>query len=106
MFLPAKIYFLIFGILTIAGGLIGYLKAGSIASIIAGLISGALLIVAAFLFPLHATAGLTIALVVSLLLAGRFLPAFFRRRKIMPEGLMALLSLAGIVFAIVTWLRA
>ena len=26
---PAKIYFIIFGILTIAGGIIGYVKAGS-----------------------------------------------------------------------------
>ena len=32
----AKIYFIIFGLLTIVGGIIGYVKAGSTASIIAG----------------------------------------------------------------------
>ena len=32
----AKIYFIIFGLLTIAGGILGYVKAGSTASIIAG----------------------------------------------------------------------
>ena len=32
---PAKIYFIVFGLLTIAGGVIGYAKAGSTASIIA-----------------------------------------------------------------------
>lgn len=105
MFLPTKIYFIVFGLLTIAGGVMGYVKAGSTASLIAGSISGILLLVAAFLLPTHVVAGLTIALVVSLLLAGRFLPAFFRTGKIMPAGLMALLSLLGIVFAIVGWIK-
>ena len=48
---PAKIYFIVFGLLTIVGGVIGYVKAGSTASIIAGSISGLLLLVAAFLLP-------------------------------------------------------
>jgi uncharacterized membrane protein (UPF0136 family) len=105
MFSPTKIYFIIFGILTIAGGVIGYVKAGSTASIIAGSISGLLLLVAAFLLPGQLLAGLTIGVVVSLLLAGRFLPGFFRSGKLMPDGIMALLSLLGIVFAIVAWMR-
>src|SRR4026208_948188 len=45
----AKIYFIAFGVLTIAGGIVGYAKAGSMASIIAGSITGILLLVAAFL---------------------------------------------------------
>jgi uncharacterized membrane protein (UPF0136 family) len=39
----AKIYFIVFGILTVVGGLVGYVKAGSVASIIAGSITGVLL---------------------------------------------------------------
>lgn len=105
MFLPTKIYFIVFGVLTIAGGIMGYLKAGSSASLIAGSISGILLLVAAFLLPTHVAAGLTIALIVSLLLAGRFLPAFIRAGKMMPAGAMALLSILGVVFAIVAWTR-
>ena len=105
MFMPTKIYFIVFGLLTIAGGLMGYIKAGSTASLIAGSISGVLLLVAAFLLPGHVVAGLTIAIIVSLLLAGRFLPAFFRTGKLMPNGIMALLSILGIVFAIVAWMR-
>ena len=42
----AKIYFIVFGLLTIAGGIVGYVKAGSVASIIAGGITGVLLLVA------------------------------------------------------------
>lgn len=102
---PAKIYFIIFGILTIAGGIIGYVKAGSTASIIAGSISGVLLLLAALLMPEHQAAGLVVALVVSLLLAGRFIPKFFGTFKLMPDGLMSVLSAIGIIVAIAAWLR-
>jgi len=102
---PAKIYFIIFGILTIAGGIVGYAKAGSVISIIAGSISGLLLLVAAFLLPEHQAAGLIMALVVSLLLAAQFVPKFFRTSKMMPAGLMSLLSALGIIVAIAAWLR-
>ena len=101
----AKIYFIVFGILTIAGGIVGYVKAGSVVSIIAGSISGLLLLVAAWLMPDRQAAGLIIALVVSVLLAGQFVPKFFSTHRVMPAGLMSLLSVLGIVVAIAAWLR-
>jgi uncharacterized membrane protein (UPF0136 family) len=101
----AKIYFIIFGILTIAGGIVGYAKAGSVISIIAGSISGVLLLLAAWLMPEHQTAGLIVALVVSLLLAGQFIPKFLQTFKVMPAGLMSVLSAIGIIVAIAAWLR-
>jgi uncharacterized membrane protein (UPF0136 family) len=105
MFGPTKIYFIIFGLLTIAGGVMGYLRAGSTISLIAGSISGVLLLVAAFLLPSHAVAGLALGGIVSLLLIGYFLPAFFRSGKMMPAGMMSILSILGIVFAIFAWMR-
>jgi len=102
---PAKIYFIIFGLLTIVGGVIGYVKAGSTASIIAGAISGIALIAAAFLMPGNAMLGLIIAGLVSIALAGRFIPAFVKTGKVMPAGLMAVLSAIGIVMAIVAWIK-
>jgi uncharacterized membrane protein (UPF0136 family) len=102
---PAKIYFIIFGILTIVGGIVGYVKAGSMASIIAGSISGVLLLLAAFLLPEHQAAGLILALAVSLLLAAQFIPKFFRTFKVMPAGLMSVLSVVGVVVALAAWLR-
>ena len=101
----AKIYFIVFGILTIAGGIVGYVKAGSVISIIAGSISGILLLGAAWLMPDHQAAGLILALVVSVLLAGQFVPKFFSTHKLMPAALMSLLSVLGIVVAIAAWLR-
>src|SRR5215831_13859048 len=102
---PTKIYFIIFGLLTIAGGVMGYVKAGSTASIIAGSISGVLLLLAGFLLSAQPTAGLALGGIVSLLLVGYFLPAFFRTGKMMPAGMMSLLSILGVVLTIVAWIR-
>jgi uncharacterized membrane protein (UPF0136 family) len=101
----AKIYFIIFGLLTIVGGVIGYFKAGSVASIIAGGIAGILLLAAAFLLPEHRVAGLATALIVSFLLAAQFVPKFFRTGKVMPAGMMSVLSVIGIIAAIIAWVR-
>ena len=100
-----QLYFLIFGALTIIGGVIGYVKAGSLPSIIAGAITGALLLVAAWILPNNRTVGLVIAFIVSLLLAGQFIPKLIRTGKMMPAGLMSVLSVIGIVMVIVAWLK-
>ena len=99
----ARIYFIVFVALTIVGGIVGYLKAGSVASIIAGSITGVLLLVAAFLLAEHRTIGLATALVVSLLLAAQFVPKFLRTGRVMPAGMMSILSAIGIIAVIVAW---
>ena len=97
----AKLYLFIFGALTIAGGVMGFAKAGSKASLIAGGISGLLLLVAGYLIGAgNALAGLILGLVLSLALAGQFGPKFLRTRKFMPAGLMAILGVAGIVITV------
>jgi uncharacterized membrane protein (UPF0136 family) len=101
----AKIYFVVFGILTIAGGIVGYVKAGSVVSVIAGAITGVLLLIAAFLLPEHRAIGLATALVVSLLLAAQFVPKFLRTGRIMPAGVMSVLAAIGIIAAIVAWIK-
>jgi uncharacterized membrane protein (UPF0136 family) len=101
----ARIYFIIFAVLTIVGGIIGYVSKGSVPSIIAGSISGLLLLTGALLLPNHAVAGLAIDLVVSLLLAGQFLPKFIQTGKAMPAGMMSILSVIGILTAVLTWIK-
>ena len=102
---PTKIYFVIFGILTIAGGIMGYIKAGSVASIIAGSVTGVLLLVAAFLLAEHRATGLATAFIVSLLLAAQFVPKFLRTGRVMPAGIMSILSVIGIIVALVAWVK-
>jgi len=100
-----KIYFILFGVLTIAGGIICYVKAGSVASIIAGSITGVLLLVAAFVPPEHRGVGLATALVISLLLAAQFVPKFLQTGRVMPAGMMSILSVIGVIAAIVAWIK-
>lgn len=100
-----RLYFLVFGALTIVGGIIGYVKAGSLPSIIAGAITGVLLVVAAALLPEHRTLALATGLVVSVLLAAQFVPKFIRTGRVMPAGMMSILSVIAIVVAIVAWIR-
>ena len=102
---PAKIYFIVFGLLTIVGGVMGYAKAGSTASIIAGSICGILLLLAAFLLPGNLAVGLALAAVVSIALAGKFVPAFIKTGQLMPAGLMSVLSVIGLIMAIVAWMK-
>src|SRR5438105_3028101 len=100
-----QLYFLIFGALTIAGGIVGYVKAGSLPSIIAGAITGVLLLISGSLLPEHRAAGLATGLVISLLLAAQFIPKFLRTGKAMPAGMMSILSVIGIIMAIVAWVK-
>src|SRR5260370_31079032 len=101
----AKIYFIVFGILTIAGGVVGYVKAGSVASIVAGGVTGVLLLVAALLLPEYRIVGLATACLVSLLLAAHFVPKFLRTGRVLPAGMLSILSVLGIIVAIVAWLK-
>jgi uncharacterized membrane protein (UPF0136 family) len=95
----ARIYFFVFGVLTIAGGVMGFVKAKSKPSLIAGGISGAALIVAGVLIGTGANAkiGLFLGLIVSIALSGRFVGAFLKTKKVMPAGLMATLGIIGMI---------
>lgn len=105
MLSAARIYFIVFALLTIVGGLIGYLKAGSVISLVAGGVCGALLLVAAWLLPGNLPVGLGLGLLVSLALAGQFVPKFISTGKAMPAGMMSVLSVIGAVFAVAAWLK-
>src|SRR3989442_118266 len=102
---PAKIYFFIFGALTIIGGILGYVKAGSLPSIIAGSITGVLLLIGGSLLPEHRAIGLATGFVISLLLAAQFVPKFIRTGKAMPAGMMSILSVIGLIIALIAWVK-
>jgi uncharacterized membrane protein (UPF0136 family) len=98
-----KAYYLIFALFAIVGGIMGYVKAKSVASIIAGGVSGALLVTASFMLPERPIRAYVIGLLVSVLLAGKFVPDFVHKKAVVPGGLMAILSLAGIVLTLLAW---
>ena len=101
----ARLYFFVFAAFTAAGGLMGFIKAQSKASLFAGVISGLLLAASGYLIPIKTTPGLILGMVVSLLLLGRFLPAYLKKGVAMPAIPMIILSVAGIIFAVVALVR-
>jgi len=93
----ARLYLLVFGALTLGAGIMGYVRARSRPSLMAGGISGALLLMAGYLIgSTSVTGGLLLGLVQSAALASRFVPRFSKTRTLVPAGLMALLSVGGI----------
>lgn len=101
-----QIFYFVFAALVQIGGVIGFVKAKSKASLIAGLISGAVLDVAAVLTMLgHTLAGLIVGLIITVLLLGRFAPAFFKTKKFMPAGLIFILGIISLAISIVALIR-
>lgn len=98
-------YFVFFGAVSILLGILGYVRAKSVPSLFAGGVSGVLLVVAGLMaLRREQVAGLNwgylTGLIVSVLLLGRFLPGFLKTKKLYPAGIMAVLSILGIVAGI------
>ena len=71
-----------------------------------GVVTGALLLLAGYLVSAgKVQPGLILGIVLSLALAGRFLPAFLNTHKFMPAGMMAILSVIGFVLTLVALVK-
>lgn len=86
-----------YGILAIAGGIIGYTQARSRVSLLSGSISGLLLILAAYLQLKGQTWGLILAVLVTGVLVVVFAFRLVKTRKFMPAGLMTILGMLALV---------
>jgi len=101
-----KIFFFVFGLITLLGGIQGFVSAGSRASLIAGGVAGVLLLLAGYLMMgTSVQGGLILGLIVCLGLAGRFLPAFLKTRDLWPSGVEGVLGVFGVIFAILALLK-
>ena len=94
-----QITILVFGLLVEAGGFVGFLKAGSKPSLIAGLASGGMLFAAFGVTFFSMITGLWVGAGVSVLLAVVFLMRLMKTKKFMPSGMLLALSIvsAGIL---------
>ena len=97
----AQIYYYFFGLVAIAGGAMGYARAKSKASLIAGGVSGAVLIIAGILSP--SVPGFILALIVSILLLAHFGRSYAAKKKPMPAIPMIVLSGICIVLTAIVW---
>jgi uncharacterized membrane protein (UPF0136 family) len=85
----------LYAVLVFAGGLMGYLKAGSKVSLISGVASAVVLAAAFWRAQSYGVQGLWIATGVAALLTIVFLIRFLKTRSFMPSGMMLLLSLTA-----------
>ncbi len=101
-----KIYYLVFGILTILGGVIGFVKAKSRASLIAGGSTGLLLVVSSIVIMAGRTnIGLMLGLLVSVALAGQFIPKVMLNRAPIHSIIMAILSAASLILTLISFAK-
>ena len=84
---------LVYALLVAIGGVIGYVKAKSNQSLISGLGSGVALAIAWYISLQNPTAGLALAAAIAVALLVVFALRFRATKKLMPAGLLAILSL-------------
>ena len=99
--ISARTYFLAFGIVTILGGISGFVLKHSVPSVVAGTVAGMLLIAGGQLLGTRAQiGGVALTLLVSLALAGQVIPAIAAGR-LNPGVYMVPLAFAGVAVAAV-----
>ncbi len=87
---------LFYSLIVLAGGLIGFFKAGSTASLVAGLVFGLPLLICA-LFSKKKW-GPYLALILTFFLDAFFTQRYLKTFQFMPSGLLSLLSLGILIF--------
>lgn len=88
---------LIYGIFLVIGGFIGW-KSGSKVSLIMGISSGLFALTGAHFVGSNFTLGARILLIVSGLLSGIFLKRLFKTKKMMPSGMLFIVSIGVLLF--------
>ena len=87
--------FVIYGALMLAGGIFGFVKAGSKTSLIMGIISGILIFTGVGLLGQDYAAGRAVLAFTSFGLTGVFALRLVKTRKFMPSGVLLALSMAA-----------
>lgn len=101
-----RIFYFVFGLITLGGGIQAFLSVGSKPSLIAGGISGVLLLLAGWLVQTGKTMpGLILGLVITLGLAGRFLPKFFKDGSWWPAGVEGWLGAIGLILSVLALVK-
>jgi len=88
---------LVYGLLVLAGGIMGYVKAKSLPSIIMGIIFGVFIIWSSTIMYKGDPLGTYLSLAASLILAAFFAMRFRVTKKFMPAGLMIILSVISVI---------
>lgn len=93
----------VYAVLLIVGGLVGFLKARSTPSLVAGLISGALAGGCVAVSGSNRMLGYGLGLALAMIMGIVFAMRYTRSRKAMPSGLLALISLVVVIALVVDY---
>ncbi|MGH1393610.1 MAG: TMEM14 family protein [Trichormus sp.] len=85
-----------YGMLAIIGGIIGYFQANSQVSLLSGIFTGLLLIIAAYLQLQGQTWGLMLATCITAVLVLLFAFRLAKTRKFMPAGFMTIVGMLAL----------
>lgn len=105
MFDAARISILVYAVLVGVGGVMGFVKAQSKASLISGVVSAILLAACYLITSPERQIGLLLAAVVSILLLVVFSIRLAKTKKFMPSGMMLVMSLieAAVLLCAINW---
>ena len=101
----AAIVYIIYGLILLAGGIYGFAKTNSRPSLIAGIASAVVSIIAAIVFRHHPRVGLAIGALLGLILCAFFAGRFKSTGKAMPAIPISVLSALIFLYSIISYLR-
>lgn len=93
----ARIALMVYGLILIAGGAIGYVRAGSLVSLVAGVVFGLAAMAAGALAFRSPSAGLVMGFALSLTVGALFAWRFISTRALMPAGITLVLSVLMVI---------
>lgn len=95
------LYLMLFGLITLVGGIIGFVNADSMVSLIAGGVAGIALVGTGLRLQKGWRPGLYVGIVIALALIGHFGRNYFLNdAAFMPAGLMSILAAIAVVLII------
>ena len=99
----ATVMTFLYGVLALVGGIIGFVQARSKMSLISGVITGVLLIIAGFGLTQAQGWALGVAIAIAALLVVVFVGRLVKTRKFMPAGLMVIAGVATLAALLSTF---
>ena len=94
-----------YGVLMMAGGYFGYVKAGSKVSLIMGIVSGVVILLGLFLTRSNVSLGYGIVIGMTAVLVVSFAVRLMKTHAFMPSGMLLLLSIAALAACIMILLK-
>ncbi|MCA9408201.1 MAG: TMEM14 family protein [Candidatus Omnitrophica bacterium] len=103
--LALNIIFSVYGILLVFGGYMGFKKAGSKVSLIMGILSGGFIFTGIFLARESLNCGLTIIAATSGILLIVFLKRLIKTKKVMPAGMLLLITVLMLILSLIQLIK-